>query len=370
MVNIGNFRYTGGFRFAQTTLKEYRGDYPREYELHPGDILLIMTCQTAGGEILGVPGRIPDDGHVYLHNQRLGKIVINNPKRVSPDFLYWLFLWPQFNRELYQTASGTKILHTSPSRIEAFEFALPPLTEQRAIARILGSFDDKIELNRRMNQTFEAIARAIFRSWFVDFDPVWAKAEGREPVGMDAATAALFPDRFVESELGLIPEGWEVRPLSKIANYQNGIAWQRYAADEDETFLSVIKIRELRQGFVDDSSDRAVVNIEEASRVFDGDVLFSWSGSLLVDIWTGGKGALNQHLFKVTSQRYPKWFFYHWTRHYLEEFQRIAAAKATTMAYSMTGPRSGYDCGAAQEVARAHRHDYGATARPSSAQPA
>ena len=184
-----------------------------------------------------------------------------------------------------------------------------------------------------MNQTFEAIARAIFRSWFVDFDPVWAKAEGREPVGMDAATAALFPDRFVESELGVIPEEWEVRPLSKIANYQNGIAWQRYAADEDETFLSVIKIRELRQGFVDDSSDRAVVNIEEASRVFDGDVLFSWSGSLLVDIWTGGKGALNQHLFKVTSQRYPKWFFYHWTRHYLEEFQRIAAAKATTMGH-------------------------------------
>ena len=175
VVNIGNFQYTGGFRFESTTVKEYREDYPAEYDLKPRDILLVMTCQTAGGEILGIPGRIPDDGRTYLHNQRLGKVVVKEADAVDPDFLYWLFLWSEFNRELYVGATGTKILHTAPKRIEAFKFKLPPIGEQRAIASILGALDDKIELNRRMNATLESLARAIFKSWFVDFDPVRSK---------------------------------------------------------------------------------------------------------------------------------------------------------------------------------------------------
>ena len=118
VVGIGNFTYTGGFRFESTPLKEYRGDYPREFELRPNDILLVMTCQTSGGEILGIPGRIPSDGRIYLHNQRLGRIEIRDPKALDPDFLYFLFLWPEFNRHAYATASGTRILHTAPSRME------------------------------------------------------------------------------------------------------------------------------------------------------------------------------------------------------------------------------------------------------------
>jgi type I restriction enzyme S subunit len=141
VVNIGNFRYTGGFRFGETRVREYLGDYPNEYELEPDDILLIMTCQTSKGEILGVPAKVPDDHNVYLHNQRLGKVVIEDKKRVWPNYLYWVFLWPRFNHALYLTASGTKILHTSPSRIENFEFHLPPLREQQAIAEILDSLN-------------------------------------------------------------------------------------------------------------------------------------------------------------------------------------------------------------------------------------
>jgi type I restriction enzyme, S subunit len=137
IVSVGNFRYTGGFRFAETSVKEYRGTYPKQFELAPDDVLLVMTCQTAGGEILGIPARVPDDGQVYLHNQRLGKVVVRDRTRVSLDFLYWLFLWDHFNRELATSASGTKILHTAPSRIEAFNFLLPPISEQRAIAEIL-----------------------------------------------------------------------------------------------------------------------------------------------------------------------------------------------------------------------------------------
>ena len=137
VVNIGNFRYTGGFRFDSTTVNEYRGGYPKDFELAADDVLLVMTCQTAGGEILGIPGRIPDDGRTYLHNQRMGKVVIKDQKRVDEGFLYWVFLWKEFNRELVTTASGTKILHTAPSRIEAFEFNLPALHEQKQIARVL-----------------------------------------------------------------------------------------------------------------------------------------------------------------------------------------------------------------------------------------
>src|ERR1043165_6937879 len=111
VINIGNFRYTGGFRFRSTTVKEFRDDYPKEYELTPGDILLVMTCQTSGGEILGIPARVPNDHQIYLHNQRLGKVVLTDKKRILADYLYWLFMWPEFNRYLFTTSSGTKILH-------------------------------------------------------------------------------------------------------------------------------------------------------------------------------------------------------------------------------------------------------------------
>ena len=147
VVNIGNFKYTGGFRFESTTLKGYVGEFPEEFILSPGDILLVMTCQTAGGEILGIPGHIPNNGRTYLHNQRMGKVVITDSDRVDQHFLYQLFLLPEFNRELFVTASGTKILHTSPSRIEAFQFCLPPIKVQRAIARVLRNLECKIASN-------------------------------------------------------------------------------------------------------------------------------------------------------------------------------------------------------------------------------
>ena len=250
IVSIGNFQYTGGFRFESTTIKEYTADYPKEYELTPGDILLVMTCQTSGGEILGIPGRIPEDGNIYLHNQRMGKVVIKERKRIDPGFIYYLSLWSDFNRELCVSASGTKILHTAPVRIEAFEFNLPPLAEQKAIAAVLGALDDKIECNRRMNATLEAMARALFQSWFVDFDPVRAQldspsaaeaggnvtqrrkgAKGSSdaenlcafaPLREPSSPAALFPATFRDSEAGHIPKGWTVGKVSEVATLSRG----------------------------------------------------------------------------------------------------------------------------------------------------
>jgi len=206
------------------------------------------------------------------------------------------------------------------------------IEEQRAIAAILSSLDDKIELNRRTNATLEESARALFKSWFVDFDPVRAKMEGRQPEGIDSEMVALFPDRLVESTLGPIPEGWKIKPLDEVADFLNGLALQKYPA-EDSKYLPAIKIRELRQGYADETSDKISPKVDPHYIVYDGDVIFSWSGSLLVDIWSGGVGALNQHLFKVSSEIYPRWFYYFWVVHHLQDFQRIAEGKATTMGH-------------------------------------
>ena len=211
-------------------------------------------------------------------------------------------------------------------------FPVPPVDEQRAIAHILGTLDDKIELNRRRNQTLEAMARALFKDWFVDFGPVRAKMEARDPY-LPADLWRLFPDRLDDEGK---PEGWEMQPLDEIADFLNGLALQKFPATDLDDSLPVIKIAELRNG-VSAKSDRASREVPAKYVIKDGDFLFSWSGSLLAKFWTEGEGALNQHLFKVTSERYPMWFVSHWVHHHLEEFQAIAASKATTMGHIQRG---------------------------------
>ncbi|MCW5259169.1 restriction endonuclease subunit S [Verminephrobacter eiseniae] len=260
---------------------------------------------------------------------------IRGRKEISEtDFIYYALHHAVFS--MRQVAHGGVFDTITRDTFKIIEINLPPITEQYAIAKVLGTLDDKIELNRRMNTTLEAIAQALFKSWFVDFDPVRAKMEGRAPEGMDEATAALFPDELKESELGWIPRGWEVKSLNEIAGFLNGLALQKFPAIDPTDSLPVIKIAELRNG-ISAKSDRASRDVPEKYIIKDGDFIFSWSGSLLAKFWTGGEGALNQHLFKVTSDRYPMWFVSHWVHHHLEEFQLIAASKATTMGHIQRG---------------------------------
>jgi type I restriction enzyme S subunit len=244
----------------------------------------------------------------------------------------YAYLGPEFQDLIRsRTVQGSTVERILLTELPDFPLRIPPLPTQELIAGILGVLDDKIELNRRMNETLEATAGAIFKSWLVDFDPVRAKAQGRRPACMDAATARLFPDSFVDSVLGEIPKGWRTRPLDEIAAFLNGLPLQKFPAT-GERYLPVIKIAEMRRGCTG-ASDRASINIPREYVVEDGDILFSWSGSLAVCIWAGGRGALNQHLFKVTSTRYPNWFCYQWIRHHLPDFQAIAAGKATTIGH-------------------------------------
>lgn len=163
IVSIGNFSYTGGFRFAETRMRELKGQVSPRFVLSPGDLLVVMTCQTSGGEILGLPAIVPNDGKTYLHNQRIGKVVCN-PTILNSRFAYYLFLSGSVNRQLAVSASGTKILHTSPERIGAVECLIPPLLEQSAISEVLGALDDKIALNEQIQHTMLSLAGACFGS--------------------------------------------------------------------------------------------------------------------------------------------------------------------------------------------------------------
>ena len=259
-------------------------------------------------------------------NQGFRSLITND--NCDPEYLYY---WLMSNtEELDRHASGSTFRELSGSSLKGIRLRLPPLDEQRRIAGILGALDDKIELNRRMCQTLEAMAQALFKSWFVDFDPVQAKANG-QPTNLPPEIDALFPDSFQDSEVGEIPDGWEVRSLDEIATFTNGLALQRFPATGEDS-LPVIKIAEMRRGYTERTGN-ASSDIDARYIVEDGDVLFSWSGSLELVLWSHGPGALNQHLFKVTSENFPSWFYWGWLEQHIDDFRRVAAGKATTMGH-------------------------------------
>ena len=275
-----------------------------------------------------ITGRYGTIGQVYYIEQDYWPLntalYVRDFKGNDPKFISYFLKTVDF--QAYSDKAAVPGLNRN--HLHGAHVRVPPLPEQHAIAAVLGSLADKIDLNRRMNETLEAMARALFKDWFVDFGPVRAKMEGRQPPGLSADIAALFPAALdAEGK----PEGWEMLPLDKVADFLNGLALQKFPGTADDD-LSVIKIAEMRAGVAGEGA-QASKNIPSQYIVEDGDILFSWSGSLIQRIWTGGKGALNQHLFKVTSTRFPKWLHYYWVEHHLPNFQAIAASKATTMGH-------------------------------------
>lgn len=269
-------------------------------------------------------------------------VVMGRPMATSQDFVNWVCgpeLDPAFLKYVLlaetaafrRFASGTTHQTIYFPEVKAFHVALPDGTEQRAIASALGALDDKIELNREMAATLDETARALFRSWFVNFDPVRDKADGRD-TGLPSEVADLFPERLADSALGEIPEGWAVTSLDRLASFLNGLALQKFPITDETKTLPVIKIAQLRAGSTR-NSDRCSSALRPEYIVEDGDVLFSWSGSLECVYWSGGQGALNQHLFKVTANNAPTWLGYLGVQHHLPSFRETAAGKATTMGH-------------------------------------
>ena len=221
--------------------------------------------------------------------------------QIDPLYLYYFFCLESTRDFVRNIAVGATMPSINTKLLGEVPVSIPDLDTQKAIATVLSAIDDKIELNNKINDNLEQQAQAIFYRYFIDIDK--------------------------------IPDGWSVGCLLDIADYRNGLAMQKYRPAIGEVGLPVLKIKELRQGNCDATSELCSPNINPDYIIHDGDVIFSWSGSLIVDLWCGGTCGLNQHLFKVTSAKYDKWFYYLWTVYYLKHFIAVAADKATTMGH-------------------------------------
>ena len=224
-----------------------------------------------------------------------------NKEKVDANFLVYYLLAPKQQHLLISSSNGATVSHLNMSTIRNLEINLPEMSIQKKIGRFLSKIDDLIGENEKINKNLLKQAQSIFTQEFLMFNR--------------------------------IPDGWKESSLLGIADYLNGLAMQKYRPKDNEQGLPVLKIKELRQGYCDFSSKLCSPSIKPEYIIHDGDVIFSWSGSLLVDLWCGGTCGLNQHLFKVTSSTYDKWFYYAWTKYHLQKFAAIAADMATTMGH-------------------------------------
>ena len=265
--------------------------------LKPGDVLINSTgTGTAGrvAQIWDIEAPTTIDGHMIL---------MRPTDEIDP--LYYGYAVKAFQAVIESYAEGsTGQTEINKTRLQNETIITYPVDkdEQSKIARILAAIDEKILLNEEVNKNLEQQALSIFAQEFLSFD-------------------------------GALPEGWREGNLLDIADYLNGLAMQKFRPKDEEVGIPVLKIKELRQGSCDDSSELCSPSIKPEYIVHDGDVIFSWSGSLLVDFWCGGTCGLNQHLFKVTSKSYDKWFYYAWTNYHLAKFIALAADMATTMGH-------------------------------------
>jgi type I restriction enzyme S subunit len=232
------------------------------------------------------------------------------PSILHPRFAAYLIRSPSFRSRFTAYGAGTGIQNLSQEILGSMPVKLPPLHEQCTIAHILGSFDDKIDLNRRMNETLEAMALAIFKDWFVDFGPVRAKMEDRAPY-LVSDLWALFPDRLDDEGR---PEGWKTEAVLAQANWINGAAYKNMHSVEPALGLPVVKIAELKNG-VTSQTRFTNTGLGDRYQIRDGEILFSWSGnpdtSIDTFIWTGGPAWLNQHIFAVrdNGRRTPAYVY-------------------------------------------------------------
>ena len=313
-INIDNFFMPSVANVVGTDMSKYKIVKNRQFScnrMHVGrDYRIPISMSTSKEDFLVSPA--------------YDVFEVKNEEELLPEYLMMWFSRKEYDRNawFYTDADVRGGLHW-----DAFcdiEFPLPSIEKQREIVKEYNVVKDRIELNNTLIQKLEETAQAIYKQWFIDFEfpdengnPY--KSSGGEMVWCDE----LDKD---------VPKGWEVDSLDGIANYLNGLAMQKYSTDSSE-FIPVIKIRELSNGSPDKSSDKAMTSIPSEYIIENGDVIFSWSGSLKVEIWTGGRGGLNQHLFKVTSKEYEKWFYYLWTKFHLEEFIRVAEGKAVSMGH-------------------------------------
>ncbi|MDM1137838.1 restriction endonuclease subunit S [Empedobacter sp. R132-2] len=281
--------YNNNFKGNFVYVDKRAYDFLKKSKLEGGEVIISNVGAYAGTVFLAPKLDIPTT---------LGpNSIMMNFKTDNLFYYYWLkSLYGQHMLE--GIISGSAQPKFNKTSFRKLEVPVPPLPEQKAIASVLSSLDDKIYLLHQQNQTLEALAETLFRQWFIE--------EAKED--------------------------WEERPLSSIANFLNGLACQKFPPKDSINRLPVLKIKDLTSG-ISENSDWATTDVKPEYIIRNGDVIFAWSASLMVKIWDGEDCILNQHLFKVTSEEFPKWFYYFWCKQHLREFISIAQSHATTMGH-------------------------------------
>jgi type I restriction enzyme, S subunit len=313
---------------------------PRPAEFSASGVVFIRAADMVGSEVdFAGAERINDVAFaritkgigqpldiIFSHKGTVGKLALvpegAPPFVCSPQTTFWrtldesvldrqflyAFMRSRLFRDQWRSRKGETDMadYVSLTAQRSFQVPIPSVDEQYAIALRIQPIERQITNLRALRHAVHALAESIFRQWFV--------ARDGGPPGRDHTTIQ-----------------WNDLALTDLATYRNGIAMQKFPPN-GEMSLPVIKIAQLRDGHVE-NADSVTAEVPEPVHVFNGDVLFSWSGTLMVRMWAGGDAALNQHLFKVTSDCYPKWLYYFWTRTHLPEFRAIAADKKTTMGH-------------------------------------
>ena len=251
------------------------------------------------------------------------KSLILNKSICDVDYIYY-YLKHHF-QEIEGLGTGTTFKEVSKGSLLHLGISIPPLEEQQIKARLLSCIDAKIALNRSINHNLETMAKQLYDYWFLQFD---FPDENGKPY--KSSGGKMVWNKKLKRE---IPEGWHCGNLFEIATFTNGLACQKFRPKDGEVPLPVIKIREMHDGISSDTEEVSP-NIPESVKVYNGDVLFSWSASLGVMLWACGLGGLNQHIFKVTSANdFPKSFYYFQLLNYVDIFKKMAEARKTTMGH-------------------------------------
>lgn len=252
-------------------------------------------------------------------------LVLRAKPGIAPKFLYYSLFRDDFFSHMMNGSKGTKMPRGDKNQILRFHIPDIEFIEQQKIASVLTALDSKIELNNRINTELEAMAKTIYDYWFVQFD--FPDQNGKP---YKASGGKMVWNEELKREIPDIKE-WQVGSLLEIANFDNGLACQKFRPI-DSNYLRVIKIKEMNEGF-SENSELVRSNIPSKAIIENGDVLFSWSASLDVKIWTGGSGALNQHIFKVSSDKFPRSFYFFQLINYLSHFKMMAENRKTTMGH-------------------------------------
>jgi type I restriction enzyme S subunit len=308
LLSPGNFHDSGGFKLKDKE-KYFTGDIPEDYVLSEGDLLVAMTEQAEG--LLGSSALIPSSNR-FLHNQRLGLITDWKATEIDLRFLYYLFNTREVRTQIRASATGTKVRHTSPTRIGEVRVVIPRVETQRKIASVLSAYDDLIENNTRRIALLEEMAQSLYREWFVEY---------RFP-GHDKA-------RFVDSPLGKIPEGWRAVNLFDVADVAYGFPYKSKLFSTDPDGDPVIRIRDIlyhRSGTFTTEAAGHKYNVT------NGDILVGMDGDFHMCRWAGGHAVLNQRVARLrTLGELHQYVVFHAAKAPIEHFN--ATIVGTTVAH-------------------------------------